>query len=298
MSVNSNLLVSVVIPCFNQGHFLDDAVNSIQEQTYTNIEIIIVNDKSTDPDTNKILENYKGKYITLVVNHKENKGLPEARNTGINAAKGKYILTLDSDDKVANTYIEKAIDAFEANENLGIVHGRTEYFGDAKGERIRPDITIGEILLRNLIDSGTLFRKKDWKKVGGFKSFMKYGFEDYEFWLSIMELGRVTYKIPEIMFYYRKHGGLVTNHSLASMNEERIKYSYEQIYSHHKKLYEDNMIELLTTGYKIAVENENLNSIIKEREKHIKILQEDLENIQLSPSDKKLKKSLKKLLKK
>ena len=105
--------VSIVIPCYNHGKFVDETVQSCLKQTYQDIEIIIVNDGSTDEYTNTLLKDYqrpKTKVITI-----QNQGLPTARNTGIREAVGEYILPLDADDKIAPTYIEKAVNVIEKN---------------------------------------------------------------------------------------------------------------------------------------------------------------------------------------
>jgi glycosyltransferase involved in cell wall biosynthesis len=97
--------VSVIMPCYNQGQYIDEAVDSVLTQTYQNYEIIIVNDGSTDEFTNEKLKNYN-KPKTQVI-HTANQGLSAARNNGIHASNGEFILPLDADDKIANTYLER-----------------------------------------------------------------------------------------------------------------------------------------------------------------------------------------------
>ena len=111
--------VSVVIPCYNQGAFIDDAVNSVLAQTFSDFEIIIVNDGSTDATTNALLERYSRPKTTVI--HTENQGVCAARNTAIKAAAGKYILPLDADDKIEPTYLEKAVNVFDNHPETGVV---------------------------------------------------------------------------------------------------------------------------------------------------------------------------------
>jgi len=99
--------LSVIIPCFNDGHFLDEAVESVLNYIEQPVEIIIVNDGSTDPFTLTILERLKGETVK-VLSHK-NHGLAYSRNRGISEATGKYILPLDSDNKIKADYIRKAL---------------------------------------------------------------------------------------------------------------------------------------------------------------------------------------------
>jgi glycosyltransferase involved in cell wall biosynthesis len=97
--------VSVIIPCFNQGEYVDQAVDSVLKQSFQDFEIVIVNDGSTDPFTISHLQNYSRQKTTVV--HTDNQGLAAARNNGIRQAKSEYILPLDADDKIGATFLEK-----------------------------------------------------------------------------------------------------------------------------------------------------------------------------------------------
>ena len=119
--------VSVVIPCFNHGRYLEEAVSSVLEQTFGDYEIIVVNDGSTDPFTVDLLKNYHPQKTRTL--HTENQGLPTARNTGIAAATGDYILPLDADDKIGSEYLEQAVRVMDEQPNIGIVYCEAAYFG-------------------------------------------------------------------------------------------------------------------------------------------------------------------------
>lgn len=228
--------VSIVIPCYNQGQYIDETVNSCLAQTYDDIEIIIVNDGSTDEATNTLLSNYS-RPKTKVIN-KENGGLAEARNTGIAAATGKYILPLDSDDKIAPTYIEKAVNVIENNTKIGIVYCLAEFFGAKQGIWPLKEYRFPDILSGNRIFCTALFHKSNWEKVGGYKKEMIYGLEDYEFWLSLIENGVEVYRIPEVLFYYRQHQ--VSMITKLSENIEKQSYSLNKIFSFHTNMYRQN----------------------------------------------------------
>ena len=90
--------VSVIIPCYNQGRYLDDAITSVLVQTYQNFEILIVDDGSTEPETIEILQDYQQPKTRII--RTENQGVATARNLGIAQAQGTYILPLDADDKI------------------------------------------------------------------------------------------------------------------------------------------------------------------------------------------------------
>lgn len=226
--------VSVIIPCYNHGKYVDEAVQSCLMQTYNNIEIIIVNDGSTDEFTNALLHNYKKEKTKVITT--PNQGLAMARNVGIDAATGDYILPLDADDKIAPTYIEKAVNILKQKENVGIVYCRAEFFGTQTGVWDLPEYKFPDILNRNCIFCTAMFRKSDWKDVGGYKKEMIYGWEDYEFWLSLIEKGRAVYMLPEILFFYRKH--TVSMVMKLEKDVSKKNYLYNQIFFFHKKMYQ------------------------------------------------------------
>jgi len=165
--------VSVIVPCYNQGQYLHDAVESVLAQTYSNWEIIVIDDGSTQPQTIDILNNYTAPKTTIIKT--SNQGPSAARNHGIRAASGKYILPLDADDKIANFYLEKAVPILEQNDNIGIVYGQAEFFGAKSGRWRLPNYSFPEILLGNLIFNSSVYRKSDWEKVEGYNISMVNG---------------------------------------------------------------------------------------------------------------------------
>ena len=111
--------VSVVITCYNQGQYLEECINSVTNSDYPNIEIILVDDGSEDTFTQKTLDKLDSGKIRII--RQNNQGVCAARNNGIAAASGKYILPLDADDKIAETYISKAVEILAQNPQIGIV---------------------------------------------------------------------------------------------------------------------------------------------------------------------------------
>lgn len=240
--------VSVIIPCYNQGQYVDESVNSVLNQTYQDFEIIVVNDGSTDELTIKKLQRYQ-KPKTRVL-HTTNQGLAAARNNGIKISEGEYILPLDADDKIGKDYLEEAHRILDANPNIGIVYCEAEYFGDKTGKWELPPYSFPEILLGNMIFCTALFRKSDWEMVGGYKTSLKYGCEDWEFWLSLVELQREVYRISKTLFYYRvkEDSMFQTLHT----TEEYLLSSLDQIYRHHSKIYADNIAFILREHIKLC----------------------------------------------
>lgn len=231
----NSVQVSVVIPCFNHGHYIDEAVGSVLSQGFEEFEIIIVNDGSTDESTNKLLNDYR-KDKTRVI-HTSNQGLPAARNNGIKEAKGKYILPLDADDRIGKTYLEQAVEILESSPQTGIVYCRANYFGAKNSEWILPDFSLEEMLINNIIFCTAFFRRSDWEQVGGYDPAMVYGWEDYDFWLSLIELGRKVTRIPEVLFYYR-----VSDDSMLRSKEKKQKIDIlVKIFHKHEKLFKSNI---------------------------------------------------------
>lgn len=229
--------VSVIIPCYNCGEYLEEAINSALASTYKNIEIVVANDGSTDEATLKALEKIGKLENPLVkVVHQENKGASAARNLAISHAIGEYILPLDGDDKIHPSYIEKALEALETMPNIGAVYCETEFFGTKSGKFDLPEYSRIELLNNNLIVCCGLYRKKDWERVGGYREDFQNGLEDWEFWISFLELGYDFYKIPEVLFYYRWGENAQTK----KMNKKTNIETSRKILKHHAQLYADN----------------------------------------------------------
>lgn len=196
-------LVSIIIPCFNHGEYLMDAIKSVQLQTYKNWEIIVINDGSTDQGTIELLNELDIKGIKII--NIPNRGLSAARNIGISQSSGEYILPLDADDKIAPTYIEKALKAFEQNQDLKLVYSRGRYFGlktDAIPFPIK-DAEIKDLLQYNFIFNSAFYRKRDFIACGGYSEEMKGGWEDWDLWIRLLQSNMKLFQIPEELFYYR-----------------------------------------------------------------------------------------------
>ena len=193
--------VSVIIPCYNHGEYLDEAVDSILAQTFHDFEIIIVNDGSTDAQTIAILENYQRPQTRVI--HTSNQGLAMARNNGIREARGEFILPIDADDRVAPDYLEKGVAIMDASPEAGIVYCLADCFGAQQGRWDIPEYSPRGMLLTNLIFCCSLFRKSAWKQTAGYNPNMNRGWEDWDFWLSLIELGCTVQRIPEVLFFYR-----------------------------------------------------------------------------------------------
>ena len=255
--------LSVVIPCYNHGKYVHEAVESVLNQTYQDFEIIIVNDGSTDEFTNNLLTDYKMPKTRII--HTDNQGLASARNNGIKEARGEYILPLDADDRIGKEYLEEAVDILDKNLDIGIVYCEAEFFGEIIGKWDIPEYSIEEMLIDNVIFCSGFFRKKDWEKVGGYDSEMVYGWEDYDFWLSLIETGVLVHRIPKVLFYYRAYDSSMVR---SKTKDEKVEM-FVKIFNKHQSLYKQNLEPWIR---KIV----DLNNFVHEKDAHIRNIEAEL----------------------
>jgi glycosyltransferase involved in cell wall biosynthesis len=211
-------LASIIIPCFNYGRYLYDAVNSALLQTVQSLEIIIVDDGSTDVETIRILNEIAGIERVKVI-HQDNAGLPAARNTGISHARGEFITCLDADDTLDPTYVECTIALLVADLSVGFAYSYVRCFGDVDDIWLTHDFDPEEALYANFTAVSATFRRDDWEAIGGYAPTMRGGFEDWEFWIRLSTLGRRGRAIKWPLFNHRRHGRTMT-HDAKDMKEE------------------------------------------------------------------------------
>jgi len=224
-------LVSVLIPAYNHEQYVEAALQSVVDQTYSNIEIIVINDGSTDR-TGEVVLSFISKHTEYNINYidKLNEGICRTLNKGLELAKGKYVALLASDDIWLPDKIEKQILIMEANLNIGMVF-TDHYFmrfyekTSIKATDYKPstrDCFINNIqnvnmyeklLTENIIPGLTVFIRKDcFDKVGGFDNNLKS--EDLDMWLRIAKMYPIAF-IDEPLAYYRVHDTNVSNNALS-----------------------------------------------------------------------------------
>ncbi len=194
-------LISVIVPIYNAAPYLQETLDSILASTYRPIEVVMVDDGSKD-NSLSIAKSYCEQYAECKVIEQANRGVSAARNSAIRAAKGTYILPVDADDKIADTFIQKAVDIIEENNNVRVVGCRCWMFGAVDKEWELPQFSHALLARKNMIPATALYRKLDWQRCGGYCEQEIYR-EDWDFWLSMMELGGTFYKIDEVLFFYR-----------------------------------------------------------------------------------------------
>lgn len=233
-------LISVVIPYFNDGLYIDEAVDSILNQTYTNVEIIIVNDCSTDPFSIEKITRYN-KPKTTVIHHSTNQHLSAARNTGFRAAKGDYVLTLDADDMFTSDFLEKAIAILQTQPATGAVSAWAKGFGAREfvWQHLKGGSLENFILTNNSV-ACALIRKSAWEKTGGYDEHMKEGYEDWDFWLRVTGAGYRVHVIQEPLFLYRQKPT-----SMVLQTKAKHYAVYRQIVNKNLLLFQPFLVQIL-----------------------------------------------------
>jgi glycosyltransferase involved in cell wall biosynthesis len=249
-------LLSVIIPCHDYGQYIDDALRSVQLQSFQDFETIVVDDGSTNCDTLNVMDRIRRQGLKVL--RLENVGLSESRNRGISVAKGKYICCLDADDTLESTYFEKCIDLLESNPGIAFAYSHLATFGDENRTRLAEPYNLRLLLNYNHVHATAVFRRDAWEAVGGYDPRLD-GYEDWEFWIRLGEAGLRGRLIPEILFNYRRHGLSLIDRSDAKRQKllARIRRNHEELYSHPE------ITEGISLGYRdVVVSNPfvNINS--------------------------------------
>lgn len=240
MSINSS--ISIIVPCYNQAHYLSETLQSVLDQEYSNWECLIVNDGSPDNTEEVALEwcerDDRFKYLK-----KQNGGLADARNYGIKRSQGTYVLVLDSDDKISKNYTSEAIKVLDEDSSIKLVSCKSMLFDGVNEEAQLLPYTYDNLLfVRNCFFCSSIYRRVDYDKIPeGYNTNMKGGWEDYDFWVSLLNRNDNVVVLDKIHFYYRIKDG-----SMRSLITTELENKLQlQIFKNHvdKYLSEINPIE-------------------------------------------------------
>lgn len=241
-------LVTVYIPNYNYGNYIENAIKSILEQTYKNIEIIIIDDGSTDNSKNILKKFYKYKNIKII--EQKNKGLLFSSNLALKISSGKYIMRLDADDWLDNNCIEILLNTIKKDKKIGLVF--PDYYLTTKEGNIIKQVRRHNFDKVKLLDQPahgacTLISRELLIESGGYsKNFICQ--DGYDLWFKFIQ----KYKIKNInlpLFFYRQHANSL------STNEKRILYTRSKIY----KKYEANFHKNLNVIAIIPVRGRNID---------------------------------------
>lgn len=235
--------VSIVIPVWNAEKYIAETLESALNQTFENIEIICIDDCSEDKSI-EIIESFVGLgngKLSLIRLEKNSK-TSVARNVGIDAAKGEFILPLDADDLIDETYCEKALRVFSENPRVAVVYCKADRFNDNDSwEWVLPPYSREVIKRDNVVFCSAFFRKSDWVRFGGYNENMNRGFEDWDFWLYFADSKLHFYRISEFLFHYRQ----VEQSRGVSFNENQAQELQENIKANHPSLYSQPILDKL-----------------------------------------------------
>lgn len=224
--------ISIIVPCYNGARYIRETLDCLQKQTIDDWECVIVNDGSTD-NSLEILKEYAAKDSRYKYIDKENEGPSIARNIGIAASSGKYILPLDADDIIAPTYAEKAISYLEEHPNCKLVYCKARFLGDRNDSVQLPVYNFYELPYENSIFCSCIYRRVDFDKTQGYNPNMVFRNEDWDFLLYLLTEKDEVFCIPETLFFYRQHG-ISRNHN----KDEAYALANLQMIMNHPRIYE------------------------------------------------------------
>jgi glycosyltransferase involved in cell wall biosynthesis len=220
--------VTVVISCFNYGHYLVEAVESALGQDDGAPRIVVVDDGSTEPATVEVIERLPS---DVEVVRQENRGVCAARNAGLARVDTAFALVLDADDRLLPDALRLLRAPLEADARLGFAYGRMRFFGEWGGVLQFPPYDPYALLYRHTIGLSALARREVFEVTGGFDEEFLH-FEDWELWLDALEHGWRGELVDAVTVEYRKHGG-------SKVGEDRRRYrsAYRRLRAKHPALY-------------------------------------------------------------
>ncbi len=202
MSVNRDKLVSIITPCYNDGEWIIDTITSVLNSTYENIEMIIVDDCSTDSRTIEILKSIDDRRVKIFFNEK-NQGVCKTRNIAFSHTSGEYILPVDGDDLISSDYIALAVEVLDSRKEVAVVATNYKKIGERNKYMILEDFSMGRLLGHNIFPITAMLRREDYVRVGGFNEDMSLALEDWDFWISILGEGGEVHYLDGFHFFYR-----------------------------------------------------------------------------------------------
>lgn len=251
--------VSVVIPCFNHGEFLSDAVASVTNINRDDIELIVVDDGSTDERTRKELDALAAHEIKVI--RQENGGPAAARNTAIRASQGQYILPLDADNRLRPGYIERGIRILDSSPQVGVAYSDAEYIGIRSGRWHVGPFSLNQLLQWNYIDTCAVYRRSVWEQNGGYdETKLIQGLEDWDFWLGALEHGWQFAYVPEILFDYR-----VAKESMVTRARPFVPQIEKFVAMKHGVLYRQAWLQSANERESVKATARNLSRLLKSR---------------------------------
>lgn len=255
--------ISIIVPTYNQAEYLDECLQSVLDQTYTDWECIIVDDGSTD-DTEKLIEHWLLKDERFKYSKKTNGGVSSARNLGIQKATAEWILPLDGDDKIAPQYLELASKEFYKNPDL--IYCKAAFFGNTTGDFKLEDFSFDILLLNNLFFCTSFFKKEAWLKTNGYDEKLVHGFEDWDFWIELLKNSdKEVIRLDYLGFYYRRKDTSRDADINKNLQQKEDAFSYI-LFKHHKEYVKTygTYFNLIRQNKKLVSDNNKLTEVVNE----------------------------------
>ena len=234
MHIKDRCLISIITPCYNQGEYISETLESICSQTVDCWECIVIDDGSSDNSVG-IVKRYekRDKRIKLVC--QENAGPSAARNRGASIAHGAYLMFLDSDNKIESTYLELGLRYMDKHPECTLYYSKIGLFGEATGDYGKHYTSYKNLLFNNSIDCCCIIKKGDFERVKGFDEKMQ-GYEDWELFIRLLYQHDCVYQDHRTLFYYRmrKSEDTINAHAKAK-HEEIVNYIFQK---HNEKFEE------------------------------------------------------------
>ncbi len=240
-------MVSVIVTCYNYGQYLRECLASVESQTYDHVQVIIVDDGSTD-NTSEIAQSFIDDKPNWSYVHQPNSGQPAfPRNKGIESSQGELIVCIDADDIMTPTFVEECVQKFRMVPQASIVYTGVTCFGESNQQWNAPPPSYQTLIQRNFITCCSMYRREVWDDVGGYSTNVR-GVEDYEFWIKAHGLGFQSINIPRQLWKYRvKSNGIF----LADV-APNFEAKYRQIILNNPELYPPAMVRAAKSGRDVA----------------------------------------------
>lgn len=203
-------MLSIIMPAYIQNEqqlgWLNDAIISVQAQDSADWELIVVNDHST-VSWKSLVDHFKDKRIRGAKTKGDGRSVSHARNLAASMASHDLLLPLDADDMLSKNAITEYLNAWHnGGSEQGIVYSDIMMFGEVFRRHFNaPEYDFGTLLRSTFMTIGCLHRKSDWQRVEGWKPILDIGFEDWEYWIAMGELGICGYHVKHPLYWYRRH---------------------------------------------------------------------------------------------
>lgn len=230
--------VAVVIPCYNHGEFLPEALASVQAQTWPVSTCIVIDDGSTEPATLTVLDQVARSGVRVL--RQENRGLATARNAGVRATNEPFFVPLDADDRLRPRFVEALLAPLllAGAQHVAFAYGHVRHCGARTDSWACPAYDPHELLMQNVSVATAVIRRAAFEAVGGYAEDMVGGYEDWDLWLAFRAASWTGVCVPEELFEYRQHHA--GNSMLGRIGRNRATLLARMI-THHPRLYAETL---------------------------------------------------------